>query len=255
MNKLLVSVLTSLLLFGFEGLMAQDQSDPDISGPEGSEISVSNGNPIAKKMNKMRIIIDTDDLHKPIGSVGSLHLRLRAHIASFLGDGVNSSVGTGPLAEHLENLTPEQRQRLEDKMGLGEIDGDVNALDFRRRFTTDHETSAGEVLVATVAIVFTLGMPILILSLVLLFAHRRRKQKMELVKTYIDANQTVPEHVLAEFDNPASSHLSSGVKWVGIGLGVALTIAILADNYSLVALGLIPLFIGLGRLVLWKLED
>ena len=253
MNKLLISVLTGLLLFGSQGLMAQD--DNDVSDSAGIKISIKSDDAQASEENGIKIVVDTDNFSNSIqSSIESVQSVVRSKIITILGDEVNFSTDWETFEQELEDLTPEQQRRLEDQLEFDEIDVVVNGLDFGRRLR-EHGTSAGEVLIATTAIVFTLGMPILILLLVLLFAHRRRKQKMALVKTYIDANQTVPEHVLAEFDNPAGTHLSSGVKWVGIGLGVALTIAILSEDYRLVAVGLIPLFIGLGRLVLWKLED
>ncbi len=124
------------------------------------------------------------------------------------------------------------------------------------RFEGDGEgMSAGETLIAFTAIMMSLGMPILILLLVLIYSHRRRKQKLELVKTFLDANRDVPENILTEFDGDSNTHLSSGIKIVGLGLGIILAVYLLTGSYELAALGLIPLFIGLSRLILWKLED
>lgn len=124
------------------------------------------------------------------------------------------------------------------------------------RFEGDsHGISAGETLIAFTAIMMSLGMPILILLLVLIYSYRRRKQKLELVKTFLDANRDVPENILTEFDGESNNNLSSGIKITGLGVGIILAIYLLTDSYEVAALGLIPLFIGLSRLLLWRLED
>ncbi|MFK8019825.1 MAG: DUF6249 domain-containing protein [Pseudomonadales bacterium] len=135
-----------------------------------------------------------------------------------------------------------------DEDGDGEID------DTTIQVGSGDGMGLGESLIAFTAIMMSLGMPILILLMVLFFSHRRRRQRLELVKTYLDANRDVPENILAGFDGASGGHLSSGVKMVGLGLGIILAVYLLADNYRVAALGLIPLFIGLSRLVLWKLE-
>ena len=201
------------------------------------------------------IRIDTDDIGGSVQNAkDSLRQTIRDKVAEIMGDEMQFSEDWETFTDELNQLTPEQREMVEDSLDLEDVVVSLHGLDLDSDWDfSDSPASAGEVLIATVAIVLSLGMPIIILLLVLLFSYRRRKQKMELVKTYLDANQEVPEHVLAEFDTGKGSHLSSGLKLLGVGIGLGLALWILTGE-EVAALALIPIFIGLARLALWKME-
>ena len=111
---------------------------------------------------------------------------------------------------------------------------------------------AGEILVAVVAIVSVFGLPVFLLIVLVVSSHRKRKQKMELVKLYIANDKELPEHVVNAFDRGgASNSLRSGLVLVAVGFG--LTGAFSGENIP--NFGLIPLFLGIARLVYWYLEE
>lgn len=143
------------------------------------------------------------------------------------------------LALELSGLTPEEKKKLVEE--------------FSHSFNFDG-MGAGEVAVAIVAIVFSLGMPIIILFMVLIFAHRKRRQKMDVMKAYLDSDREVPTQVLAEFSGEDTNNFRSGVKLVAIGLGVILALYF-SGNAEAAAFGLIPLFIGGARLLFWKYDN
>ncbi len=108
--------------------------------------------------------------------------------------------------------------------------------------------------VAIPAVVLTLGMPVIIVLLVLWFSHKKRRQKMEVINSYLQADREVPDQVLNAFDVGGKSSLRRGIMLVGLGLGIVAAFNGFNEP-EIAALGLIPLFIGLARLVYWFLED
>lgn len=112
----------------------------------------------------------------------------------------------------------------------------------------------GEVLVALTGIVFSLGLPIIILLLVFIFGARKRKQKMELINGFISRDQPVPPELISEFDTGGSDPLRSGLQWAIIGVAIGIAFTIMGET-EIAALGLIPLGLGVARLIYWKLNN
>ena len=50
------------------------------------------------------------------------------------------------------------------------------------------------------------------------------------------------------------SNLKRGLLMTGAGIGLLLALGVLA-GWEIGAIGLIPIFIGLARVVIWRLED
>ena len=112
---------------------------------------------------------------------------------------------------------------------------------------------AGEVAVAVTAIIFSLGLPIIILLVVLFYANRKRKQKMELINQFINADQPVPDQLINEFNTGSGDPLRSGLQLVGVGLGIALFFLVLGEPEP-AGIGLIPFGLGAARLIYWKVN-
>ena len=151
------------------------------------------------------------------------------------------------LKTELEDLNDEEREELRELFSgkafhIGDRDG--GGLGF------------GEFMIAMTAIVFSLGMPIIILALFLYFGHRKRKQKMELISSYLAANQPVPEHVMADFgsDANANSPFRSGLTLTLVGFAIVIFFVTVGAEEA-AALGLIPVGIGLARLISWKYDQ
>lgn len=116
-----------------------------------------------------------------------------------------------------------------------------------------HGIGFGEALVALTAISFTLGLPIIILFLVFFYGSRKRKQKMELINNYISRDQPVPQELVSEFDTGGSDPLRSGLQWAVVGLAIVIAFILMGES-NMAALGLIPLGLGVARLIYWKLN-
>jgi len=76
---------------------------------------------------------------------------------------------------------------------------------------------------------------------------------MDLVQAYLDAGKEVPPQVLNTFGNGGGS-LRSGLMLTAIGIGIVAAFNA-ANNSSVGALGLIPMFIGLAKLLYWFFEE
>lgn len=151
-------------------------------------------------------------------------------------------------AENLEvkvqGLSDEEKLEILEKIGSSKV---VNI--------NHDDIPDGGIAVAIVALVMVFGTPIFILVALLYFSSRRRRQKMEMVNTFIQNGQEVPAHVMADFgDGSNESLLRSGITLSTVGLGLIVGFAV-AGNEVVSGIGFIPLFIGLGRLGFWYLDE
>jgi hypothetical protein len=108
-----------------------------------------------------------------------------------------------------------------------------------------------------VAIIAVFGLPMFLLLAILFYKHRKRMVKVALIKDYLAAGKDVPIEVLtvingAEPEAPTDS-LQSAVRSIALGIGLILFLGI-AISWELAAVGLIPLFIGIGKLVVWRMN-
>lgn len=113
----------------------------------------------------------------------------------------------------------------------------------------------GKVLVAVVAILSTLGMPFIIIGLILFYKHRKRRQRDLLISKFIDAGKDVPVEILQGLDgsHEPQGNFQRGIMLTGIGVGLLLFLGLFL-GWDVASVALIPLFIGLARLLIWKLN-
>ena len=118
------------------------------------------------------------------------------------------------------------------------------------------DTSATDAIIAIVAIMFSLGSPILIIGIILYYKHRKRRQHNALIEKFLDSGQEIPTEILASGDlaDSSSNTLSRGIKLTAIGLGLYIFLGSLI-GWDIATVALIPLFIGIARIVIWKLSD
>ena len=114
----------------------------------------------------------------------------------------------------------------------------------------------GKVLVSIVAILSTLGMPFIIIGLILFYKHRKRRQRDLLISKFIDAGKDVPVEILQGSDgsDEPQGNFQRGIMLTGIGVGLLLFLGILT-GWDVASVALIPIFIGLARLLIWKLSS
>ncbi len=148
------------------------------------------------------------------------------------------------VAVEIEGLSEDEKRELVKKFAKAKV------------FKVDNDDiPAGAIAIMVPAIVMVFGTPLFILIAVLVFSHRRRRQKMEMINAFVASGQPVPEQVLSSFDGASSGGLlRSGISLSSIGLGLIVAFTVLG-NEVVAAIGFIPFFIGLGRLLYWRLEN
>ncbi len=102
-----------------------------------------------------------------------------------------------------------------------------------------------------VAIVF--GTPVAIVAVVLWFRQRRNRQLHQTLALMIEKGVPIPPELLAPEAQRKPSDLRRGILLIATGAGViGFFLTHEADAWGL---GLIPLLIGVGYLVVWKLDQ
>ena len=115
------------------------------------------------------------------------------------------------------------------------------------------------VAIPIVAIVFLsiFGAPVLIVIVIGLFALVGSRMRQRTIRMMVEKGQPVPAELLAPEIRAVRrrSDVRRGVIWAMVGLGVMIFFGAVNDwEGGAWSLGLIPFLIGLGYLLVWKLE-
>lgn len=111
-----------------------------------------------------------------------------------------------------------------------------------------------ESLIPLIAIIFVFGMPVLIVMAVLRFRARRQQSVHDMVLKLADKGQPIPPELFLEPGRKPRSAVATGLSLVGAGIGL-MGFFWFADAEEAMGLGFIPLMIGLGQLLAWKIEQ
>ncbi len=100
------------------------------------------------------------------------------------------------------------------------------------------------------------GMPVFIVGLICYFSYRENKSRYQIVNNMVDKGMEIPAHILEKPKEKRTprSDLRNGLILISIGLGLACFLGIHKSS-SVSSLGLIPLFVGIAYLIIWKLES
>jgi Domain of unknown function (DUF6249) len=133
-------------------------------------------------------------------------------------------------------------------------DHDEGAVDLEN----SHEDIPAMV-IPLVAIVFLsiFGAPVLIVILIGVFALLASRSKQRTIRMMLEKGQPVPAELLAPHARTVRqrSDVRRGVIWTMIGLGLIIFFGAVNDwEEGVWSIGLIPFLIGLGYLLVWKLE-
>ncbi|MEP7155788.1 MAG: DUF6249 domain-containing protein [Betaproteobacteria bacterium] len=109
----------------------------------------------------------------------------------------------------------------------------------------------GIMLLATMSIILGIGAPIALTALVLWHKSRNTRLMHETAALLVEKGQPVPPELFAMADDTFSD-LRRGVILIALGLGLGLFMYQMDKPWSL---GFIPLFMGVGYLIVWKLES
>jgi len=155
------------------------------------------------------------------------------------------------------DLADKIHRKLEKKLGHKHgiiIDGDDKDED------PDLQQMRNLVAIPIVAIVFLsiFGAPVLIVIMVGLISLSATRMRQRTIRMMVEKGQPVPAELLV----PATrglrrrSDVRRGVVWTMIGFGLMIWLAAVNDwEGGAWSFGLIPFLIGLGYLIVWKLEN
>jgi hypothetical protein len=155
------------------------------------------------------------------------------------------------------DLADKIHQKLEKKLGHKHgiiIDGDDKDQD------ADLDQMRNLVAIPIVAIVFLsiFGAPVAIVVMIGIFSMIATRMRQRTIRIMVEKGQPVPAELLA----PATrglrrrSDARRGVIWTMIGLGLMIWLAAVNDwEGGAWSFGLVPFLIGLGYLIVWKLEN
>ena len=171
-----------------------------------------------------------------------------------------ASTGTPALTatpSSASDLADRIHRKLEKKLGRkhgiiinGDEDGDHES----------HREDIPEMVIPLVAIVFMtiFGAPVMIVLVIGLIALIGTRMRQRTIRMMVEKGQPVPAELLA----PATrgmrrrSDVRRGVVWTMVGLGLMIWLAAVNDwEGGAWSFGLIPFLIGLGYLIVWKLEN
>ena len=154
------------------------------------------------------------------------------------------------------DLADKIHRRLEKK--LGHKHGIV--IDTDKDDDADLQQMRNLVAIPIVAIVFLsiFGAPVAIVVMVGIFSMIATRMRQGTIRMMVEKGQPVPAELLA----PATrgirrrSDVRRGVVWTMVGLGLMIWLAAVNDwEGGAWSFGLIPFLIGLGYLIVWKLEN
>jgi len=171
------------------------------------------------------------------------------------------SVATSPTPDRDESIQSEVSRTLKRKFGI-DIDMDHGTTHISRHHNGngngDEEDMGALMAIPIVGIIFTtlFGAPVMVVAVVMFFSYLKSRSLHRTVRTMVEKGQEVPA---ALFAPPpvvrARSDLRRGVILLMVGIGLMTFLGAVNDwEGGAWSLGVIPFVIGLGYLLVWKLE-
>jgi len=113
----------------------------------------------------------------------------------------------------------------------------------------------GKTLIAALSILLIFGTPIMLVAAILYASHRKRRLARDMASEFLASGQPVPAEVWKGLagDTSPRSNLHKGMIMLGAGAGVFVCFWLIGSMKA-AYLALIPLFIGIAQLLIWKLE-
>jgi hypothetical protein len=164
-------------------------------------------------------------------------------------------------SEGEESIEDRVTRKLKHKFGI-DIDVDHGKTHISRHDKADGnggDDDLGSIIaIPIVAIIFTtlFGAPVLVVAAVMFFSYLKSRSLHRTVRTMVEKGQEVPPALFAPPQVVrARSDLRRGVVLVMVGFGLMIFFGAVNDwEGGVWSLGVIPFVIGLGYLLVWKLE-
>ena len=110
-----------------------------------------------------------------------------------------------------------------------------------------------DVLVPLFGVVFAFGTPIVLVALILRYRMKRARLLHQTILTMVEKGLPVPAELL---DPPrrSTSDLRNGIVLIAVGVGLAIFFAETTGDSGAWGIGMIPLLLGIGFIIAWKIE-
>lgn len=207
---------------------------------------------------KVTIDMDEDEPDKKI-TEKELENKIKGKVFSIIGDIIDAA-DDDISEEEKEEIKAEIKEAIQEikdvKKSIDDDDSHNIVIGSDGNGIFDDGISLIEALIPITAIVFTFGMPIMIVAVVLYSSYRKKRLMHDTIDQYVSSGKDIPPEVLKGLQKEITpkNNLHRGLVMSGIGLGIFACFAVIG-SLEAAAFGLIPLFIGLAQLLIWKLED
>ena len=163
-----------------------------------------------------------------------------------------TATGSSASSDLADRIHRKLEKKLHGKHGITIDTGDKDE-------DADLEKMRDFIAIPIVAIVFLsiFGAPVLIVATIGIFALIGNRMRQRTIRMMVEKGQPVPAELLAPEVRRVRrrSDVRRGVIWTMVGLGLMIWLAAVNDwEGGVWSFGLIPFLIGLGYLIIWKLE-
>ena len=153
-------------------------------------------------------------------------------------------------------------QQTTDTLSITTYEGtDTDEADHEGTYRHRHDSSglqwvgfnfgddAPETLVALTAIIFTLGLPALLIFIIFYFRYKNRKAKYRLAEQALAAGQQLPPEFFKEGEG--KDLRSRGIKNIFLGIGLFIFLWAITGEFGLGCIGLLIMFTGFGQVTIY----
>ena len=109
----------------------------------------------------------------------------------------------------------------------------------------------GTTILGAMGIVLGLLMPVTLVGIILWYKMRRNQLLHETALKLAEKGQPIPPELFSDSSGP-HANLRLGVVLLMLGIGIALALYLIGLRSW--AFGIIPMFMGIGYLIVWKIE-
>ena len=175
------------------------------------------------------------------------------------GANIAPSVAASATPYDEDSIESEVARKLKRKFGITITNPSGITIDRRHRNHDDFDIDDGALMaIPIVGIVFTtlFGAPVMVVAAIMFFSYLKSRSLHRTVRTMVEKGQEVPAALFAPPPTVrARSDMRRGVVLVMVGFGLMIFFGAVNDwEGGAWALGIIPFLIGLGYLLVWKLE-
>lgn len=173
-------------------------------------------------------------------------------IALIIGLTLGLLIGVAVHAEGTADMNSATIDLTKGKEIPKEIVEKLNADQLYELMQIKMDKSADVPMLVPVIVGIVFACPVAIVAVILWYRHRRNAMLHKTLAAMIDKGVPIPPELLHP-EQPRRSDLRRGVILIALGLGIVVFFLGQKDNAW--GLGFIPLLIGVGYLITWKMEQ